>query len=853
MEQLRHLSVANESIGSCRKFLIAQIRRGVVKEAVEAIMEEAGRRAHDPSVQADFSHAKGQNKLALLFLIDAVFLNAQLDRDDASLSSDARQMACTSISPFLPELIRKLTTPSNYEQVDRLLAGWKIRKINPRFDPVHISQATECMARAKTSRMEQLRSRVAARFILTSDDKKLPLKIGSMYGTFLPRGPHFGDPALMKPEHPIVAKFKSQLGERYRPSMAPPAPATLSCLKINTPAAGKFEVEGDDAEAASWDWADEEEYAVRQRLRVKNATDSSQRAAAAQPTTPLPAQKPASGEAPARAPAQAPVPAPAAAPANGVAIPGIPAQSLPPPPKLPAVSAQPPVAEAEVPPLAVQPREAPGKPQEDVRPGEPPLLHGLPPPQSLPQPADLPPPSGSFASAPPWLARPHAGRASAPMALHMPQHHVAAAPSGMGHDMVAPPAAPYTNFGEHGDSAGYMPPLPSEPYDGDASPPPPLPDEPPPLPDEPYEEAFPDAAASQPHDSTNGHATPGAAKPPDAEHHPTAATGSSWSGVAHDYTAVHGQNHSSAEPTYAHAHIDPAAAAGMPQFARAAAPQSAYSQTPPSALTPPARPMYQAEAPPPLPPADDDSPPPPLPPQASGLPPPLEPPTGYIRPPSHPPPYGVQAEWAPQGSPPSFQPQQPGPAFQAHEAPYHTPPSSAYNHSPHSTPQVQVHATAFPAAFPGSPERYSQPARRDLFPPRGLPPHGHLRPPLMTPSRPLQPPPGNPPPLGANPVTPYHQPPSGFQYRGPSPGQPMHADANMPQYHGWGPGPGYEHAQPPMGYAPPPQGEQPLGQQPIPMQQQPYGGGGYFPPPPPSGGHGQMNGVPGGGKRPRRW
>lgn len=83
----------------------------------QEIRDEAKRRAHDPSVQADFSHAKGQHKLALMFLVDAVFLNAQMDKNEASLSADVRQAACKSISSFLPDLVRNLTTPSNFEQV----------------------------------------------------------------------------------------------------------------------------------------------------------------------------------------------------------------------------------------------------------------------------------------------------------------------------------------------------------------------------------------------------------------------------------------------------------------------------------------------------------------------------------------------------------------------------------------------------------------------------------------------------------------------------------------------------------------------------------------------------------------
>jgi len=62
---------------------------------MQAIRDEASRRAHDPSIQADFSHAKGQHKLALMFLIDAVFLNAQMDREDTSLAVDVRQAAST--------------------------------------------------------------------------------------------------------------------------------------------------------------------------------------------------------------------------------------------------------------------------------------------------------------------------------------------------------------------------------------------------------------------------------------------------------------------------------------------------------------------------------------------------------------------------------------------------------------------------------------------------------------------------------------------------------------------------------------------------------------------------------------
>lgn len=84
---------------------------------MQEISDEATRRAHDPSVQADFSHAKGQHKLALMYLVDAVFLNAQMDKNEASLSTDVRQAACRSISSFLPVLVQNLTTPSNCEQV----------------------------------------------------------------------------------------------------------------------------------------------------------------------------------------------------------------------------------------------------------------------------------------------------------------------------------------------------------------------------------------------------------------------------------------------------------------------------------------------------------------------------------------------------------------------------------------------------------------------------------------------------------------------------------------------------------------------------------------------------------------
>ena len=84
---------------------------------LQEIRDEASRRAHDPAVQADFSHAKGQHKLALMYLVDAVFLNAQMDKNDASLSIELRQAACRSISTLLPDLVRNLTTPSNCEQV----------------------------------------------------------------------------------------------------------------------------------------------------------------------------------------------------------------------------------------------------------------------------------------------------------------------------------------------------------------------------------------------------------------------------------------------------------------------------------------------------------------------------------------------------------------------------------------------------------------------------------------------------------------------------------------------------------------------------------------------------------------
>lgn len=52
-----------------------------------------------------------------MYLVDAVFLNAQMDRNEASLSVELRQAACRRISNFLPDLVRNLTTPSNCEQV----------------------------------------------------------------------------------------------------------------------------------------------------------------------------------------------------------------------------------------------------------------------------------------------------------------------------------------------------------------------------------------------------------------------------------------------------------------------------------------------------------------------------------------------------------------------------------------------------------------------------------------------------------------------------------------------------------------------------------------------------------------
>lgn len=94
-------------------------------------------------------------------------------------------------------------------QVDRLLIGWRARKTDPRFDSEHITEATACMARAKAARQEQLKRRVAARGVPTSDGKVLPLKIGSMFGSFLLRGPAFGDPTLSNPVCSSFSEFFS--------------------------------------------------------------------------------------------------------------------------------------------------------------------------------------------------------------------------------------------------------------------------------------------------------------------------------------------------------------------------------------------------------------------------------------------------------------------------------------------------------------------------------------------------------------------------------------------------------------------------------------------------------------------
>lgn len=633
---------------------------------------------------------------------------------------------------------------------------------------------------------------------------------------------------------------------------------------------------------------------------TQHAVDAVHSAKSVRPTSSVaPATEPAQSEAPANLdPQSRPAVAtsvPPTTPVNGVKIPGIPAKALPGPPKAGAVAAQSAAPEMQ----SARSGEQRGIVQQQRQEAEAvtgsAAVHGLPPPQTLPRPADLPPPSGNFAATPPWFA---SQGAPTPPAQPPPpgSFHGPGTTPRVSYHLLPPPAAPYADFAVYGDSGGYMPPLPSEPYDGDGSAPPPLPDEEPPLPDEPYEAVFPDsqvqrlfpcttmhrsaaayprgsASTSQCHlalrirsyplacaqeiPSTYGNneaVKPGVHAGGAADPAPPAASS--------DLHASHHEHHGHPvpDPAYVQTHADTAAVTPAgPRFPPAGVAPPPYMQAPLpgyATLSPPANP---AEAPPPLPPGGDGSPPPPLPPGEDALPPPRQVPSKPIRPPSHPPPFGV-SEWGPQASPPSYpnatqhsqqHSQQHSAAYPGPDALYHTPSSSVYNMSPRSTSQEQVTAAPFPGAFPGSPERYSANARHEIFPPSGPPLQAGMQPPQMTPPRPLQPPPGNPPPIGANPAMHYPRPHSGFPYRGPPAGGPMHADPNFTEFHGWAPGMGYDHGQPPMGYALPP-GHQPP--QPPPMQQ--YGAGGYLPPPPPAhGGRGQMNGMPGGSKRPRhgRW
>lgn len=289
-------------------------------------------------------------------------------------------------------------------------------------------------------------------------------------------------------EHPVVGVVKSKLGQAYRPRMQPPA--TLEFLKFTSPAAGRFEVPGDDPDSAPMDWADEEELAIRAELRARKPAPADR--AAKVPGAPVPAIDVPAGEQ-AHQHTEAPVRGASGAPPAGVTIPGLPTQSLPDPPRI----------DGKAPPGRTgdgHPAPAPGQPvpprQEHVRAtghaGHARPEHGLGAHQSLLPPAPLVPPSGSCSVTPPWVAS-----RDGPPPHHLPhlapQHAPPMAPTPMTHHTLPPPAAPYEDMAVYGGSEEYMPPLPSEPYDGDGSAPPPLPDEPPPLPDEPYEAAFPDS------------------------------------------------------------------------------------------------------------------------------------------------------------------------------------------------------------------------------------------------------------------------------------------------------------------------------------------------------------------------
>lgn len=320
---------------------------------------------------------------------------------------------------------------------------------------------------------------------------------------------------------------KGRFGQNFRPRMRPPA--ALEFLKFNSAMAGRFEVPADDPETASVDWADDEEVAVRQELRSRQPPAA---VAAAQPaamppasaaTASLPQQLQPSHPAqsqpgppaqsqpghpaqsqpshPAQAqpshpdgpPSKVPKLDTASATKNGIVIPGIPAKPLPDPPLQGGGdivphggaglrhSAPPSVQNAT--PQATQQQQAGST--RHLRPE-----HGLPPPQSLPPPTPLVPPSGNFGVAPSW--RPLQGK-PAHQLPPTPPRTLPMAPTPPVYHTAPPPAAPYADVAVYSDSGEYMPPLPSEPYDGDGSPPPPLPDEPPPLPDEPYEVAFADS------------------------------------------------------------------------------------------------------------------------------------------------------------------------------------------------------------------------------------------------------------------------------------------------------------------------------------------------------------------------
>lgn len=283
---------------------------------------------------------------------------------------------------------------------------------------------------------------------------------------------------------------RRRLGPMFQPKMRPPA--ALEFLKFNSDAAGRFQIPGDDPLTASQDWADDEELAVRHQLKARlqaAGNQASQLASAPGPAAALdakPGQQVDQGTGVALGKH-------GAAPQNGLVIPGIPANALPDAHRVGCESNSGPVGGVHPNSSAIQAdRPQSSNPQVSEQHWHPHPEHGLPPPQSLPHSAGHLPPSGNFNATPPWRTPLH-GTPNHYLPHPTPQSAHAMPVGHMVYNTLPPQAAPYADYVGYGDSGEYMPPLPSEPYDGDGSPPPPLPDEPPPLPDEPYEVAFPDS------------------------------------------------------------------------------------------------------------------------------------------------------------------------------------------------------------------------------------------------------------------------------------------------------------------------------------------------------------------------